>query len=233
MKRFYKDVAVVEADGEGYRVTLDGRPIRTPAKKPLTVPYRALAEAIADEWRAQGETVTPSTMPMTQLANTALDRIPAQREEIVGAVAAYAETDLLCYRAEEPAELAALQTAVWQPLLDWAALRYDAALIVTSGIIPARQPAGACRALRAAVEALDDLTLAAVQNATAACGSIVLALALLEGRIGAEDAFEASELERSFQIDRWGEDEEAALQRRALRQDILVTRQFLDCLRTS
>lgn len=230
MKRVYEQVSVAEVPG-GYEVRLDGRPLRTPARAPLVLPRAALAQAIAEEWDAQTEEVRPHTMPIMQLASTAVDRIGPQRTGVIDAVAAYAETDLLCYRAEHPVELARRQAARWQPLLDWAALRYDAALTVYAGIMPRPQPRGACQALRAAVEALDDLMLAGLQNATACCGSLVVALALMEGRISADEAFEISQLDETYQIEQWGEDAEAARRRASLRADIAATERFFALLR--
>jgi chaperone required for assembly of F1-ATPase len=230
MKRFYKQVTVAETDG-GHVVHLDGKPIRTPAKAPFILNNRALAQAIADEWDAQTEDIRPHAMPVTQLASTAIDRIPAQRAEIVRAVAAYAGTDLLCYRADHPLELAERQRLIWQPLLDWAAIRYGAVLEVHIGIMPRPQPEDATARLATAVESLDDLTLAGVQNATSELGSLVLALALLERRISAEEAFAASQVDETFQIEQWGEDAESTARRAALRADIAATRRYLDLVR--
>ncbi|MGE5145245.1 MAG: ATP12 family chaperone protein [Candidatus Eiseniibacteriota bacterium] len=225
MKRIYKHVAVAAGEG-GFGVTLDGRPVRTPGRAPLTVASRALAEAIAEEWRAQGDTVEPETMPLTRLASTALDLVPARRPAIVGEAAAYAGTDLVCYRAEAPVELVARQQAAWQPLLDWAAGRYGAALAVTTGVVPRPQPPEALAALRRAVEAEDDLSLVALHAATVAAGSLVIALALLEGRIDAAEAFALSQLDETFQIERWGEDSEATRRRAALRDDLAHAARF-------
>lgn len=233
MKRVYKTVAVAEVGpGEGWEVRLDGRPLRTPGRAPLVLRQKALADAIAAEWDAQDEEVRPDAMPLMQLASTAVDRVAPARDAIVDGVVRYAGTDLLCYRADEaqPA-LQERQARVWQPILDWAALRYDARLAVRAGLMPVEQPQGAIQALRAAVEALDDMTLSGVQNATAVLGSLVLALALHDGRISAEEAFEASQLDETFQIEQWGEDAEAARRREMIRADILGTRRFLDLLR--
>jgi chaperone required for assembly of F1-ATPase len=230
MKRFYKQVTVAETDG-GHVVHLDGRPLRTPAKAPFVLNNRALMLAIAEEWDAQKEDIRPNDMPVTQLASTAIDRVPAQREEIVRAVAAYAETDLLCYRADHPIALAERQERLWQPLLDWVAIRYGAILEVHIGIMPRPQPEDAIARLARAVESLDNLTLAGLQNATSELGSLVLALALLEGRISAEEAFAASQVDETFQIEQWGEDAEAAARRAALRADIAATRRYLDLVR--
>ncbi|MEI8394154.1 MAG: ATP12 family protein [Rhodospirillaceae bacterium] len=231
MKRFY-DQATAEAGADGFRVLLDGRPVRTPAKTLLLVPTLALAEAIATEWQAQGEEIRPVTMPLTALASTTLDLTTKQREAVIDQLAAYAGTDLVCYRVEHPPELVAREVAVWQPLLDWAALRHDAALLVAIGVMPRPQPEGACRALRAAVAAFDDWVLTALQMATTGCGSVVIGLALIEGRVDAEGAFEASQLHESFQIERWGEDFEATKRRAALRQDIADAMRFVELIRT-
>ena len=229
MKRFYKEVTVGEAAG-GFQVLLDGRPVRTPAKAPMILPGRALAEGIAAEWEAQGEEIRPVTMPLAALTSTTLDLTGKQRDAVVDQLAAYARTDLLCYRVDNPAELAAREAELWQPLLDWAALRYDAALHVVVGIMPREQPEGACRALAAAVAAYDDWRLTALQTATTGCGSLVIGLALVERRIDAEEAFEASQLHESYQIERWGEDHEAAARRAALRADIADIRRFVELL---
>jgi chaperone required for assembly of F1-ATPase len=225
MKRAYKEVAVAAVEG-GFAVTLDGRPVRTPGRKPLVAPSAALAEAIAAEWRAQGDRVDPHRMPQTRLASTALDLVPGRRPAVVDEIAAYAGTDLLCYRADAPAELRTRQDAAWQPLLDWAAERYGATLLVTAGVVPRPQPAAALAALRRAVEAQDDLALVALHAATAAAGSLIVGLALLEGRLDAAAAFDLSQLDESFQIEKWGEDAEAARRRRALRADLAEAAQF-------
>ena len=141
MKRFYQQTGIVPAAG-GYGVALDGKPIKTQGKQPLVVPSAALAGAIAAEWEAQQGEIRPAQMPLTRLASTAIDRVAPQREAIVQQIADYAGTDLVCYRAVHPPELAIRQHAVWQPLADWAALRYDAPLEITAGVIPKPQPAG-------------------------------------------------------------------------------------------
>ncbi|WP_207484301.1 ATP12 family chaperone protein [Arenibaculum pallidiluteum] len=230
MKRVYKNVSVAEMP-EGCEIHLDGRPLRTPARAPLVVRSRALAEAIAAEWDAQADEIRPETMPMTQLASTAIDRVRAQRADIVAGVAKYAETDLLCHWAEpHQRTLVERQGRIWQPILDWVALQYDAPLVPGSGVMPKPQSPDACRALRRAVEALDDFTLSGLQAAVAASGSLVLGLALLERRLTAEETYEASQLDETFQIEQWGEDAEAAGRRAALRQDIAAARRFLDLL---
>lgn len=230
MKRFYKTVDVAAVDA-GWDVRLDGRPVRSPAKAPLSFASEALARAVAAEWDAQGEQVAPHSMPLMQLAATAVDVVARTRDDVVAGVAKYAETDLLCYRAEHPRELVERQGRVWQPLLDWAMLRYDAPLHVCAGLMPQPQPEAATRALHAAVAAYDDWMLSALQSATSACGSLIVALALLERRLDAEAAFEASQLDESYQIEQWGEDPEATKRRATLRVDIDAARRFADLLR--
>lgn len=229
MKRVYKRAAARPAEG-GWGVALDGRVMRTPGRNELVVPTEELAAAIAAEWDAQRDEVRPATMPLTRLAATAIDRTASLREQVIAETANYAGTDLVCYRADHPTELAARQQSVWQPLLDWATLRYDAALVVTSGVIPTRQSATSLKAFAGAVAALDNFGLTALHTLTAACGSLIIALALLEGRVDADTAFTASQLDETFQIEVWGEDAEAAERRRALAADIESAAQFLHLL---
>ena len=229
MKRFFKEAAAVKSDG-AYGVRLDGKLLQTPAKRELHVPSRALAEAIAAEWQGQGATVSPLALPLTRLVSTALDRV-ARRTEVVAEIAKYAATDLLCYHADDPPELAARQQRVWQPLLDWAEARYAAPLAVTQGITPIAQPASALAAIERAIDEHDAMLLVALHLATTACGSVILALALLAGRISAEEAFAAAQLDESFQIERWGEDAEQTQRRAALKEDIALAARFAALLR--
>jgi chaperone required for assembly of F1-ATPase len=230
MKRLYQNAAMVPLE-QGYGVALDGRPIKTPACRDFAVPTAALAAAIAAEWNGQSSDVQPTQMPLTQLANTAIDVVSLQREQIVMQIAEYAATDLVCYRATRPHELTERQHVVWQPIVDWAVLRYDAPLEVTAGVIPIVQSRASLRALSAAVAEHNDFALAALHVATAACGSLVIALALFEGRLDADQAFAASQLDESFQIEAWGEDVEQAQRRRTLASDIAAAVQFLSLLR--
>jgi chaperone required for assembly of F1-ATPase len=225
MKRVYQKVGTRAVEG-GWGVTLDGRPLRTPARNPLVVPSEALAAAIAAEWDAQQDDVRPTTMPLMRLAATAIDRTRQQRTLVVKEVANYADTDLVCYRADDPPALAARQQAVWQPLIDWATARYDAVLTVTTGIVPTPQFPTTLTAFAAAVAAQDDFRLTALQDLTAVCGSLVIGLALLDGRLDAAGAFAASQLDETFQIEAWGEDAEAAARRQALAGDIEAAARF-------
>lgn len=225
MKRFFKTATVGETAG-GYTVLLDGKPMRTPAKAPLAVHSKKLAEAIAAEWQAQGETIKPAALPLTRLAGTAIDLVAQRREAVVGEIAKYAATDLVCYRADAPSELATRQHRAWQLHLDWAGTRY-APLTVTAGISPVTQAPESLAAYHRAVAAYDDMTLTALHLATTTLGSLVLALAVIEARITAEEAFAAAELDQSFQIERWGEDAEAMARRAAVRDDIGIAARFV------
>ena len=230
MKRFYRRAEPAKRTG-GYAITLDGKQIKIPGKRDLVVPSGALAAAIAEEWNAQETEIRAPTMPLTRLATTTVDRVATQRDAVIRQTANYAATDLVCYRATHPPTLAARQQAVWQPLIDWAVLRYDAPLAVTSGVIPKSQSAESLRAFAAAVTEHDDFALTALQVATAACGSLIIALALLEGQLDAQQAFATSQLDESFQIEGWGEDAEQARRRRALSADIDAAARFFSLLR--
>ncbi|HYD98419.1 MAG TPA: ATP12 family protein [Alphaproteobacteria bacterium] len=230
MKRFYKQVTVAAADG-GFQVTLDGKPIRTPRGEPLTVPSRALADGIAAEWDRQGDEVKPDTMPLLRLSATAIDGVRTQRALMIDAVARYAETDLLCYRAEGPSELVRRQDAVWGPLLAWADQTYGARFALAAGLMPVGQPAESVAALRRAVEAQDDFWLSGLQNATGASGSLIIGLAMLSGRLDGVAAFAAAELDETYQIEQWGEDPLAQKRRDNLLEDLQATADYFDRLR--
>jgi chaperone required for assembly of F1-ATPase len=243
MKRFYRQAAAVPAAGvplsgsppgaaaPGWAVTLDGRLVKTPGKRDLILPTAALAAAVAAEWNAQEGEVRPAEMPLMRLAARTLDRDARGREAVVRQIAGYAGTDLLCYRAVRPPELVQRQNAVWQPLVDWATLRYDAPLVITAGVIPKDQPPASLRAFAAAVAGYDDFTLTALQAVTGACGSVIIGLALIDGHIDADAAFAAAQLEESFQIEAWGEDADAAARRRALAAEIAAAARFIALLR--
>ncbi|TAN61876.1 MAG: ATPase [Magnetospirillum sp.] len=229
-KRFYTQAKAVPT-AAGFAVQLDGKPVKTPGGRPLAAPTLALAEAIAVEWTDQDELVIPATMPLTQLASTALDRVGPGRAHITAELMNYAGTDLLCYRADSPADLVVRQTRDWQPLLDWVALTFDAPLMVTTAVLAISQPTQALAALERALGCVDVWRLTAIQSATAAMGSLVLALALTEGRISAAEAFALSQLDETYQIEQWGEDYEAADRRAALSADIAAAARLLDLLR--
>jgi chaperone required for assembly of F1-ATPase len=229
MKRFYQSAGVRPAP-DGFAVLLDDKPLRTPVKAAMVAPTLALAQAIAAEWQTQGETITPAFMPLTQLTATAIDGVRARMAETAAAAAAYGESELICYRAEEPAALARLQAERWQPLLEWAADTLGARLVPIVGIIHHPQSPAALTALRQAVEVLDGWHLTAVQNIVGITGSLILALAMLKGRLTPQETFALAQLDETYQIERWGEDAEAARRRRAQLEDLQATAQFLSLL---
>ncbi len=232
MKRFYDAVEVEEKDG-GFTVVLDGRNVRTPQRMAIRLPTAALAEAVAGEWQAQGDEVAPHTMPITRLANSAIDLVAARRQQVIDEIAGFAASDLLCYRADTPPELVARQAGAWQPLLDWAESRYGARLAVTTGISPVDQPDSALRSVAAAVAAFDDFALAALYSATSASGSVVIGLALAEGEIDVDAAWTCTDLDDAWQAERWGEDDEAGRHRAATRADMVAAGRFFELCRPS
>ncbi len=225
-RRFYKAVTVERGD-KGWHVHLDGKQLRSPAKQELALPTRALAEAIAAEWDAQGEKIVPQTMPLMQLAATAIDRVATDRARVLAETAGYAGSDLVCYRVAAPEDLARRQARHWQPLVDWVAERYDVALAVTTGILAVPQPDQALQRFRRVLEATDDFALTALAAMTGAAGSLVIALALAEGRLSAEQAAEAALLDELHQAEKWGNDPEAEERRAAIRRDLADGLAFL------
>ncbi len=226
MRRFYKEVAV-RPEGGGHVALLDGRPILTPARRPVVVPRAALALTVAEEWRRQAEEVVPDAMPATRLATTAIDLMPGRRDDAILELVGYGETDLLCYRAAAPATLVALQERVWQPWLDWAERELDARLLVARSIEPLPQPETALRALRLVVEQQDDWRLVGLHAATTLMGSLVLGLAMARGRLGAAAGLEAALLDELFEIEQWGREAEQQRRHARLRRDLEAAEAFL------
>ena len=234
MRRFYKSVEIATGPN-GHQVTLDGKPIRTPAGRPFLVLAAALARAIAGEWASappEGE-IKPLQMPMTRLAMTALDRVADQREKVVSDIAAYGGSDLLCYRAEGPAELVARQASAWDPLLHWARTEHGIDLAVTAGVMPVPQPDEVLTQVRVVVERCDDFELSGLFQLAAGYGSVILALAVLDGRISAQQGCDLAEIDAAWQAERWGEDVEAGRQRARVRADMLAAGSFLANLRAT
>jgi chaperone required for assembly of F1-ATPase len=223
VRRFYKTVTV----GDGNAILLDNRPVKTPAGAALALPTRTLAEAVAEEWRGQGDAVDTATMPLTKLSNTALDRATALRTDIVGELAGFGGSDLLCYYADEPGTLIARQREHWTPLLDWAQQTHGARLKTAHGITHVAQDAEALAALRRALETLDDWTLTGLQTLTTITGSLVLALAVAAGRLTPAQAFTLSRLDETFQAEKWGEDEDAQKRAAALLHEMEVAGRFI------
>jgi chaperone required for assembly of F1-ATPase len=230
LRRFFKETAVAREDDGSFTVRLDGRSLRTPAKRQLAVEREALAAAIAEEWQAQGEKLRPESMPLTALVCTATDLVSGQRDKVVGELADFAGTELLCYRAEAPGDLVSRQQALWQPLLDWAALTYDAPLTVTTALLACDQPAASLSALARAVAAHDDLALSGLASAVQSSGSLIIGLALSAGRLDATAAFEAAELDETYNIEQWGEDAEAGKRRAALRAELAAVERLFRLL---
>lgn len=224
-KRFWK-TALVEAVAGGFTVKLDAREVKTPAKAALVLPTRAMAEAVAAEWDAQVTKIDPRTMPVTGSANAAIDKLGHQKAEVAGLIAAYGETDLLCYRAERPEALVARQAEAWDPWLDWAAQSFGARLRVTQGVVPVAQPEAAQAALAARVARCDIWELAALHDLVSLTGSLVLGLAVAEGRLCAAEAWRLSRIDEQWQTEHWGEDEEAAERAVVKEQAVLHAERF-------
>lgn len=205
MKRFWKSVAIDDDRG----IRLDDRPVRTPGRLPLLLPTTALADAVADEWRAvaEGAEIDPRTMPLTGLANAAIDRIAPDPARFAAGLAVFGESDLLCYRADAPPDLVARQEAEWGPLLDWARTRYDVHIEVTTGVLHRAQPAGTLARLGEAVSARNAWELAGLSPIVTIGGSLIAALALAEGAATAEDIWRAVELDEDWQVEQWGRDD--------------------------
>jgi chaperone required for assembly of F1-ATPase len=229
MKRFWKDVAV-EPEGDGWTIKLDGRPVRTPARAALAVPTKPLADAIAAEWRGVESEIDPRSMPLTGLANAAIDRIAPDRHAFAEGLARYAEADLACYRAEGPRALTERQAQEWDKLLGWARRSYDVDFATTSGLMHVAQPAATVERLAHAVEALDSFRLAALSPLVTIGGSLVAALAVLEEQVSPEDAWDAVSIDERWQIEQWGADAEAQAALEHRRRDFLAAARFLDLL---
>lgn len=224
-KRFWKEASVEQVAG-GFTVRLDARPVKTPAKTLLVVPTLALAAAIAAEWETQSGLVKPATMPFTRSANSALDKIVPQFDAVVDMLAAYGGTDLLCYRATGPEPLVERQAAAWDPLLDWSAQALGAPLIATAGVMHIAQDPRSLARLHDQVGAFSAFQLAAFHDLVAISGSLILGLAVTRGRLSAPEAWALSRVDEAWQIEQWGEDEEASASEAVREADFLQARRF-------
>lgn len=222
MRKFYTDVGVAGA-GEGFAVTLDGKPIKTPVKNPLVMSTEALAEIVADEWRAQDENIVPNSMPMTTLVNTAVDRVTPRRVEIIEEMVAYGHTDLVCYRADEPDDLVALQQKVWDPYLAWLKSELGVDLSVATGVLPLTQSDAVIARLTAEISPFNDFSLTAFHAFVGGFGSIVLALAAVRNFAAFDDCWQASILDQTFQESLWGTDPEVLDGRARLKAELLTS----------
>jgi chaperone required for assembly of F1-ATPase len=219
MKRFYKQVSIAPAEG-GFGILLDGKSVKTPARNTLALPTEKLANAVADEWREQGEEVVAASMPLLKLANTAIDGVGVHRDEVIAAILRFGENDLVCYRAEQPPELAARQRAGWDPLLDWVTHRHGARMRVAQGLNHVDQSPEALAALREPLESLDAFALTGLHVAASVTGSLVLGLTVLDEALSSARAFELSRIDEAYQAEKWGQDAEAAKRANALAHEL-------------
>lgn len=217
-KRFYKEAAAVACEG-GFAIHLDGRPVKTPSRAQLTVPLEAVANAMAAEWNAQEKVINPATMPLTRIANSAQDAVTVRFAEVADDITRFCGTDALCYRADDPESLRRRQTELWDPVLAWAEELLGGRFILIAGLMHQEQPEALLAAYRARIGSLSPLRLAALHTATSLTGSAVLSLALAEGRLSADDVWQAAHVEEDFNIERWGQDAEAAQVRRYKRSE--------------
>jgi chaperone required for assembly of F1-ATPase len=227
VKRFWKTAEAVPEEG-GWGVQLDQRPLRTPGRAPLVVPGEPLARAIAEEWTESQDTIDPRTMPLTGLANAAIDRIAPDRAAFAAGIAEYAEADLASYRAEGPQSLAAQQKESWDALLGWARRRYDVDFVTTTGIVHVAQPPATVDRLAHEVAALDPFRLAGLSPLVTIGGSLVAALAVLEGALGPEQAWDAVSIDERWQLEKWGADAEAEAAMASRRRDFFAAARFLE-----
>jgi len=230
-KRFYKDVVTKQA-GDAVSLLLDGKPVRTPGKAPLVLPTDKLAEAVAEEWRAQGERIDPATMPLTRLANSAIDGVSGREAAVVDDIMAHAGSDLLCYRAAGPEGLVAAQGSHWDPVLAWAKTALDAPFVHAQGVVHVAQPEFSLARIRRELEGLDAFSLAALHVVTALTGSALLALAVALRRLTPEEAWKAAHVDEDWQISQWGEDADAAKRRENRRRDFDAAARLLDLVRS-
>ena len=224
-KRFWTQTNVV-AVGDEFTIHLDARPVRTPAKAPLVVPTRTLAEMVAKEWEAQGSKPDPNTMPATRMANAAIDKVTSQFDEVCGVISAYGDSDLLCYRATSPVELTSRQGEKWDPLLDWADETLGARLMPVAGIMPVAQQPEALATLAGHVSALTPYQLAAFHDLVAISGSLIIGFAAAKHLHSLEDLWLRASLDELWQEEQWGRDEDAFTHRERKRQDFFDAGQF-------
>jgi chaperone required for assembly of F1-ATPase len=232
MRRFWKEVTL-EPSTFGHAVRLDGRPVKTPTRNELALPTKRLADAVATEWEAVEKTIDPAQMPMTGFANAAIDHVGADRDGFVTAIAAYGETDLLCYRAGADEPLGERQAEIWDPWLDWGRTRYDVSFVIVEGIMHQPQPELTLAKLRAAVAVRGTFELAAIAKLAHLSGSLVLTLALVERAGEADEVWNAACLDELWQEELWGADHWADKNRADRRAEFMAAVRFLELLRTS
>lgn len=229
-RRFWKAADIRPADG-GWEVILDDKPVRTPGKHPLILPTEALARAIAAEWDAQSDVIDPNTMPLTRAANSAIEKVAPQFDDVAGMLAEYGGTDLLSYRAEQPEDLVRAQAEGWDPLIDWSATDLQAPLRITHGVVPVTQDQAALNRLHDQVRSLDNFGLTALHDLVTLPGSLILGLAVIRGRLTAEQAFALSRIDEEHQAKLWGEDDEARTAAESRRAAMVQAARFWDLSR--
>jgi chaperone required for assembly of F1-ATPase len=229
MRRFWKEVSVARAEG-GWGIRLDGRQVRTPARAELVAPTEALAQAIAKEWRSVAGEIDPRAMPLTGLANAAIDRVAPEVQAFAGGLARYAEADLACYRSEWPPELVQRQKDAWDPLLAWARRRYDVDFSTTSGLMHVPQPQATIERLAQAVSAFDPFRLAGLSPLVTIGGSLVAALAVVEKAVPPDEAWGAVSIDERWQLEQWSSDAEAEAALENRRSDFMAAARFLELL---
>jgi len=229
MKRFWKDAAVERGD-DGWSIRLDGRPVRTPAGEPLLLPTSSLAEAVADEWRGVEGEIDPRAMPLTGLANAAIDRVAPERQAFASGLTRYAEADLACYRSEWPPDLVERQQQCWDPLLAWARRRFDVDFVTTSGLMHVPQPQPTLDRLAHEVAALDSFHLAGLSPLLTIGGSLIAALSVLEKALPVDEAWSAVSIDERWQLKQWGADAEAAQALENRQRDFHAAARFLELL---
>jgi chaperone required for assembly of F1-ATPase len=227
-KKFYKLAAVTGELG----IELDGRSVKTPMKAKLVLPSRALAEAVAAEWNTQEEFINPALMPLTKLANTAIDRAGGERKFVAGQVVEFSGSDMVCYRADAPLELVELQAAAWNPVVAWASAAMNTQFKMVAGVIHSAQSAETVAAVEQYVAKLSDFELTAAHNLTTLTGSALLGLMLTAKAIAPESGWAAAHVEEDFQIATWGSDDEAQARRAFRRIDFDGSLQFLNLLKS-
>ena len=226
-KRFYQEVAIEDKGDGAASLRLDGKPVRTPGKAPLVLPNRKLADAVAEEWRAQGERIDPATMPLTKLANSAIDGVRGREEAVVDDIMAHAGSDLLCYRAEGPEGLVAAQGTHWDPVLAWAKAALDAPLVLGKGVVHVVQPESSLARIKQELKGRDAFSLAALHVMTQLTRSALLALAVALRRLTPEEAWKAAHVDEDWQVNLWGEDADAAARRENRRRDFDASARLL------
>jgi chaperone required for assembly of F1-ATPase len=225
-KRFYKQVSVAPAES-GFAVHLDGRPVKTPLKRSLVMPGETMAEAVAAEWDAQGTHINPAAMIMTKLANTAIDRVSGDEARIIGEIVDFAGSDLICYRADRPEGLVSRQAAHWDPVLEWVRAAHGCKFVCVAGVMRAEQPSVSLETLRAVLAGEGAYRLTAIHNLTTLTGSALIAIKVAAGALDPQAAWLAAHVDEDWQIEQWGEDEEASARRAARKADFDATVSFL------